>query len=193
MGDDIKTQTSLAVANTLETLAQSGTDIYFQHGNRDFLLHKRFAQQSGMHLLPTYHSIQVFDQTVLLCHGDTLCRQDVQYQRYRTFVHHPLIKQIYLSLPQSIRLNIARKLREKSKDAKRTLALDIMDVSDDYVEKTLLKHKAPIMIHGHTHRPQVHEHHQGTRYVLGDWHTDNAMVLVAQEKSFSLINALDLI
>lgn len=169
VGDDDPGALARAVIAGLRKLSDSGTRVYFMHGNRDFLVGRRFARQTGCTLLPTYHCITSGNQTLLLCHGDTLCTDDREYQRYRRRVRNPLVRWVLSHLPLNRRLKIAAEWRARSMAANSNKPDNIMDVAPAEVERQLAAHSAAVLIHGHTHRPGIHHHDNGDRVVLGDW------------------------
>ncbi|MGC7559385.1 UDP-2,3-diacylglucosamine diphosphatase [Pasteurella sp. PK-2025] len=170
IGDDENSPLIQQVQQQIKHVSEQGIPCYFQHGNRDFLLGQRFAQACGMHLLPTYQLIDLYGEPVLLCHGDTLCIDDVAYQRYRQKVHQKWRQWLFLCLPLKVRLMIAEKIRAKSKADKKQKSADIMDVNPEFVLRTFEQFGVKKMIHGHTHRQNIHHiDPHFTRIVLGDW------------------------
>jgi len=169
IGDDDPGALARAVVAGLRKLSDSGTRVYFMHGNRDFLVGRRFARQAGCTLLPSYHCITSGNQKLLLCHGDTLCTGDREYQRYRRRVRNPLVRWVLSHLPLDRRLRIAADWRARSMAANSNKPDNIMDVTPAEVERQLAAHGAAVLIHGHTHRPGIHHHDNGDRVVLGDW------------------------
>lgn len=169
IGDDDPGALARAVVAGLRKLSDSGTRVYFIHGNRDFLIGRRFARQTGCTLLPSYHCITSGEQKLLLCHGDTLCTEDKAYQRYRRRVRNPLVRWLLTHLPLDRRLKMAADWRARSMAANSNKPANIMDVTPSEVERQLAAHGAAVVIHGHTHRPGIHHHDNGDRVVLGDW------------------------
>ncbi|MCK9502965.1 MAG: UDP-2,3-diacylglucosamine diphosphatase [Porticoccaceae bacterium] len=173
IGDDDPDQLSRDLVARLRNLSDSGTGLYIQHGNRDFLMGKRFARETGATLLGDYHIIENPEYAslgrILLCHGDTLCSDDVDYQRFRRKVRRPLNRWLLAHLPLKKRQAIARKWRNQSSAANSNKADNIMDVNGDTVAEVMLAYKAKTLIHGHTHRPGIHDNKFGKRVVLGDW------------------------
>lgn len=185
IGDDDPNPLHTQIAEALNYLQQQGVKCYFMHGNRDFLLGQRYAKQCGMTILAQSHLIELYGQKILLLHGDTLCIDDQAYQNYRKKVHTPWIQRLFLALPLFIRRRIAQKMRQNSRQASRMKAESIMDVNPQAVIKQLEHYHADWMIHGHTHRPAIHEiiHHDQHyfRGVLGAWHHEgSAFVINAQ-------------
>ncbi|MBE2894404.1 UDP-2,3-diacylglucosamine diphosphatase [Spirabiliibacterium falconis] len=171
VGDDEQSDTIQCVQTEIRDLTAQGIPVYFQHGNRDFLLGERFAQKCGLILLPSYQCIEYAGQTILLCHGDTLCVDDQQYQRFRRLVHQRWLQKLFLMLPLALRLNIAAKMRANSQRQKGQKNAEIMDVTPHFVEHIMVHYNVPTLVHGHTHRQAAHNVAGGKRFVLGDWRT----------------------
>ncbi|WP_136246770.1 UDP-2,3-diacylglucosamine diphosphatase [Halomonas borealis] len=161
------------IAAALKRRADAGTAIYLMHGNRDFLLGERFAAAAGATLLADPSVVTLGDERVLLMHGDSLCTLDEAYMSFRAKARDPQWQAQILAMPIPERLALAKQLRDQSGEANSNKAEDIMDVTPDQVVQALRDHGVTTMIHGHTHRPAVHELElDGTparRYVLGDW------------------------
>ena len=169
IGDDDPETLARAVVAGLRKLADSGTRVFFLHGNRDFLVGRRFARETGCTLLPDYHLLVDGERKILLCHGDTLCTGDKKYQRFRRKVRNPLYRWLLAHLPLRRRLRIAADWRARRLAAKSNKPANIMDVTPAEVDRQLASRGAQVIIHGHTHRPAVHHHQNGERIVLGDW------------------------
>jgi len=186
IGDDDPNPLHRQIAAALKALAESGVPVYFIHGNRDFLLGQRFARESGMTLLPEEKVLELYGKRLLILHGDTLCTDDAGYQAFRAKVHQPWLQTLFLALPLFIRMRIAAKMRAGSKSANRTKSLAIMDVNPQAVVKVMEKHQVQHLIHGHTHRPDIHaltaNGEPAYRYVLGAWHSEGSMVKVTADK-----------
>lgn len=187
IGDDEESELISNVKNAIKTLTTSGTKCYFICGNRDFLIGKRFSQQTGMALLPDYHIINLFGTPTLLCHGDTLCTDDKKYQQFRKKVHQKWRQAIFLLLPLSWRIRIAEKIRAKSKQEKRGKSAEIMDINTKFTAQIVTKFKVEQLIHGHTHRQAIHNHNHFTRIVLGDWKADYASILEVKKQGTQFI------
>jgi UDP-2,3-diacylglucosamine hydrolase len=166
------------------------------HGNRDFLLGQAFAKKSGCTLLADPTVIQLYQDKILLTHGDQLCTLDTQYQRFRKFVQHPLTRRIFLSLPIFIRRKIATLLRTKSSERQsmpqNKQYLEHWDVVSETVNKMLREHQCLTLIHGHTHKAGIHEfildNQPANRIVLGDWDdTGNVLIYNNNAISFKLL------
>ncbi|MEO3989650.1 UDP-2,3-diacylglucosamine diphosphatase [Pseudocitrobacter cyperus] len=185
IGDDDPNPLHQQIAAAIKSLVDSGVPCYFIHGNRDFLVGKRFAKQSGMTLLPEEQRLELYGRPVLILHGDTLCTDDAGYQAFRAKVHTPWIQKLFLMLPLFIRQKIAARMRADSKAANRHKSMEIMDVNDQAVVDVMEKHHVQWLIHGHTHRPDVHtltaNGEPAFRVVLGAWHVEGSMVKVTAQ------------
>jgi UDP-2,3-diacylglucosamine hydrolase len=192
VGDDDDSPFILEISQAIKSLSTLGCKIYFIHGNRDFLLGKRFAKQSGMELLPEITLIDLYGKPVVILHGDTLCTRDVGYQKFRKKSRSWWWQAIIKSLPLSIRRKIASNYRDQSASATAMKSQDIMDVTESEVIDCLNQHQSQLMIHGHTHRPDIHDivvnNQAAQRIVLGDWYEQGAW-LKATPDSIKLLNS----
>ncbi len=175
LGDDqLRDPLASGVAAALADLAQSGTAIYLQRGNRDFLLGERFARASGATLLDDAVVHQLHGTPTLIMHGDQLCTDDVGYQRFRAWWQDPVHRRRFLALPLFARRGIGAALQSRSRKAMANKPEEIMDVNADAVAAALRERGVTRLIHGHTHRPARHEHDVDgrtcVRQVLADWY-----------------------
>jgi len=173
IGDDDDSSPNREVKAALRRLSESGTAIFFQHGNRDFLVRERFCQQTGATLLGDYAVADLYDEPVLITHGDLLCTDDVLYQAARTRVRAEAWTRHALSRPLLVRQLYARWYRFKSGLDKRKKTLEIMDANPEAVIAAMRLYGVTKLIHGHTHRPAVHEltidGRPAQRFVLSEW------------------------
>ena len=185
IGDDDPNPLHHEIAAAIKSLVDSGVPCFFTHGNRDFLIGKRFARESGMTLLPEEKVLDLYGRKVLIMHGDTLCTDDMGYLAFRAKVHTPWIQTLFLALPLFIRNRIAARMRASSKAANSSKSMTIMDVNPQAVIQVMEKHHVQWLIHGHTHRPDVHElianNAPAHRVVLGAWHSEGSMVKVTPQ------------
>jgi UDP-2,3-diacylglucosamine hydrolase len=175
IGDDQMADPFVAsVVASLRGITVAGVPLFVGHGNRDFLLGKRFAQATGATLLPDFVVVDLYGTRTLLCHGDELCTDDTGYQAYRRRMRDPATQARLLRLPYFARRGLAWWLRRKSRNEKALKPEAIMDVASGAVVAAFARHDARRMIHGHTHRPARHEHlvdgSMRERFVLADWH-----------------------
>ncbi|WP_417422169.1 UDP-2,3-diacylglucosamine diphosphatase [Halomonas sp.] len=179
IGDDLlDTQHPLSavaheVIQRLRQLSDNGTAIYIMHGNRDFLLGDRFINACQASLLSDVQEVELEGLAVALLHGDSLCTKDEAYMAFRQQSRNPEWQAQILALPFEQRLELAKSLRLQSGDANANKAEAIMDVTQDEVVALMERFGLTTMIHGHTHRPKVHdltvEDVPAKRFVLGDW------------------------
>lgn len=165
-----------ATAQKIRALTAAGTPVFFMHGNRDFLLAKRYAGSCGMTLLPDPAVIDLYGTRTLLSHGDALCTDDLDYQRLRKVLRRPWLRRTLLALPLAVRHALARRMRAGSERAKGGKAYAVMDVNGGAVAEAFRQSGATRMIHGHTHRPARHvlnvDGKTRERWVLPDWYDD---------------------
>lgn len=173
IGDDERTPLQEQVAAALRKLRDSGTDIFLMHGNRDFLIGQDFCDRAGATLLDDPTVIDLHGTPTLLMHGDSLCTADVEYQKFRANMRNPQWQQMILQRPLEDRQQMARQLREISMAKNQGKEEFIMDVTPEEVVKDMEKYGVQRLIHGHTHRPAMHElttnGSPAKRIVLGDW------------------------
>src|SRR5438552_5474555 len=174
LGDDqVKEPLAAGVAAAFAGLAATGTPVYLQRGNRDFLLGERFANASGATLLPDEVVHDLHGTPTLIMHGDQLCTDDVDYQRFRAYWQDPVHRRRLLAMPYFVRRGIATFFRVASRRATAAKSEVIMDVNDAAVAAAFRAHRVARMIHGHTHRPARHElvvdGRRCERFVLADW------------------------
>lgn len=191
IGDDDRATDLEPVFEALNRLHHGGTRIKLMHGNRDFLIGQKLAERCHFEIIDD-PSIEHLDDTgVLLMHGDLLCTDDIAYQDFRRKVRNKTLQRIYLLMPLFIRARIARSLRGTSEKATAYKPDDIMDVNQQAVENAIRKSGAGLLIHGHTHRPGIHEFEldgrKVKRIVLGDWYRDGNYLRINENGEFELV------
>ena len=172
LGDDAITPLAEQVMSALKQLQQSGCALFFVHGNRDFLIGEGFCEAVGATLLGDITNITLPNQqTATILHGDTLCTDDTDYLAFRQQVRNPQWQQMFLSKSVAERIAFAKQARAASAQKNQTTALDILDANEEAVCALFEQQQTQVMIHGHTHRPKLHEYPktQCVRYVLSDW------------------------
>jgi UDP-2,3-diacylglucosamine hydrolase len=181
IGDDACAEAEYGpIVEGLRALTESGVPVHVMHGNRDFLLGEEFARQTGSRLLADPTVVDLHGIPTLLMHGDSLCTDDVEYQRFRAYVRSPAMIQAFLAKPLLERDAIVRGYREMSKTATSSKMAEIMDVNAGAVDTALRNHGVPRLIHGHTHRPATHDlsvdGKRAQRIVLGDWYEQGSVL-----------------
>lgn len=193
-GDDDDAPLHREVVAALAALSASGCRVRAARGNRDFLLGSRFAGETGAEILDDYTLVELGGERALLTHGDLLCTRDVKYQEFRRFVRDPGNQARFMALPLAERRRIAAQTREGTQSSMAGKAADIMDVDDDEVLRVMRDYDADVLIHGHTHRPGVHEiarnGRAARRYVLGDWY-EAGSVLTWDDDRYALRTVAD--
>lgn len=189
LGDDTILPDYQHTIQTMKRLTDNGLALFIMHGNRDFLMADHFAEISGATLIEDPTIIDLYGTPTLLMHGDILCTDDVEYQKFRKMVREPNFKADFLSKSIEERLAVAANYREISKTETANKKMDIMDVNQQAVEATLLEHNVNQLIHGHTHRPAIHDFTANgknmKRIVLGDWF-EQGSVLICDETDCQL-------
>ncbi|MGH8530856.1 MAG: UDP-2,3-diacylglucosamine diphosphatase [Nevskiales bacterium] len=194
LGDDASLPRYQTVCDALAKLSAAGMPLYFMHGNRDFMVGKEFAQTTGATLLPESVVVDLDGTPTLLLHGDSLCTDDVEHQRFRKLALDPATQARLLALPIAQRENMALALRMHSKEKKSYTPQDIMDVNQGAVDSALRAHSVKQMLHGHTHRPAIHEWTLDAapvkRIVLPDWHDGRGGALVCDARACRFMELL---
>jgi len=180
IGDDAANRLGYApIVRALRALADTGVPVYFMRGNRDFLVGERFARETGCRILADPAVVDLYGEPALLMHGDFLCSDDIEHQKFRAMVDEPAWQRDFLAQPVETRLEMAKRARAQSREHKDSVAMDIMDVNEQAVRRAFEAHHTRLMIHGHTHRPAIHDHAPpaGTRrIVLGDWYQQSSIL-----------------
>ena len=192
LGDDDPSPALKPVFDKLIELSETrNTKIIFMHGNRDFLIGNKLAQRCHFELInDDTLKINMQDQDVLLMHGDTLCTDDIEYQKFRQLVRSEQWQQDILSKTIEERIQIAKNIREQSKKSTKEKEEIIMDVNQDETDRTFIDNQVDIIIHGHTHRPAIHKKsingRETTRVVLSDWFETGSYLRVNDDSNFKL-------
>ncbi len=169
----------------LRQLSSEGTTIHFLHGNRDFLIGERFIRECQASLLPESQEVELQGVSAVILHGDSLCTKDDAYMAFRQQSRSPEWQAQILALPLEQRLELAKSLRMQSGDANASKAEAIMDVTHEEVVALMEHFGVTTMIHGHTHRPKVHdltvEDVPAKRFVLGDWDSQHGWDILIEK------------
>lgn len=180
LGDDAPTPGLESVEDTLRALTREGVPVYFLRGNRDFLIGEDLARRSGITLLPGEKVVDLYGTSTLVMHGDTLCTDDSRYQLYRSLVQNGWFRALFGSLGLKTRMRLAGFMRNTSNREIDRKPAEIMDVNQAAVVAAMRRHGVRRLIHGHTHRPHVHEFELDgrsvERIVLGDWYEHGSVL-----------------
>lgn len=180
IGDDAPDSAQSEAIAGLRALTASGVPCFVMHGNRDFLLSRRFSELSGAQLLRDPLIITLYGEAVLVMHGDALCTDDHAYQRLRATVRDAEWQRQFLALPIESRRALAGAARAGSQAHTATMEYAITDVNADSVATALRDAGTSTLLHGHTHRPAIHafevDGRPRTRIVLGDWYDQGSVL-----------------
>jgi UDP-2,3-diacylglucosamine hydrolase len=181
IGDDDDDAYPRAIIAALRAATEGGLSIHFQHGNRDFLLGQAFAQATGARLLPDPYVLSLPAWQFVLTHGDALCTDDLEYMAFRRQVRAPEWQAAFLAKPLDERRNIAAYLRQQSQMTKHGKIAALTDTNPRETDDFIRQNGYATVIHGHTHRPAIHDHLVDgihvERWVLADWHEDKGEYL----------------
>lgn len=180
LGDDAISDAHSPVIKAIRQISNFGIPVYFMHGNRDFLIGDGFASACGCKILEDPSVINLYGTPTLITHGDTLCTDDVDYQRFRAHIRSPQTIAQLMSLSIEERIAMGKQYRMASQEASKQKPEEIMDVNQDAVKAMLREYGVEHMIHGHTHRPAIHtidlDGKQAQRIVLGDWYEQGSQL-----------------
>ena len=193
IGDDDRDSAYQHIQDELRALTDSGVPCSVMHGNRDFLMGKRFEERTGCKLIADGTVIDLYGERVALMHGDTLCTDDHSYQRLRRIVRNPVIQWLFTRLSLARREKIAARIRMGSQQHTQKASAMIMDVNAAAVLRAFVKFNVSTIIHGHTHRPGIHTHQlpnqaSATRIVLGDWHNQGSVLRWSAQNGYALVS-----
>jgi UDP-2,3-diacylglucosamine hydrolase len=184
--EDLGEPFNAVIAGLLRGLSRHGTQLYFMHGNRDFLVGAGFCEATGARLLEDPTVVQLEGEPTLLMHGDTLCTDDHDYQAWRRTARDPAWQAAFLAKSLAERRGTIMALREKSKAVIQAKPAEIMDVNDSAVREAFRRHGVRRLVHGHTHRSGHHrlevDGRACGRWVLPDWYGRGGYLEVAAGK-----------
>lgn len=192
VGDDDDSELGLQVTSALRELSDTGVPVFFMRGNRDFLVGQDFAHRAGLQILPDPCVLQLYGKPAMLMHGDLLCTDDIAYQAFRAQVRSEPWQSQFLSQALSARQAFAAQARAASKQHQSGLMdgqqENIMDVSQASVQSLMKRYGVNRLIHGHTHRPAIHQFYiddiSSQRIVLGDWYSQGSVLRVDADGVF---------
>ncbi|ALS97727.1 UDP-2,3-diacylglucosamine diphosphatase [Lacimicrobium alkaliphilum] len=187
IGDDDTCHFNQHIKQAFRTLTNSGVPVYFIHGNRDFLIGKKFAGETGIQLLPEKQVIDLYGEKVLIMHGDSLCTRDHKYMAFRKKSRGWWWPKLMLALPLWYRRRVAQNARKTSALHQKNSSEQIMDVTPSEVDRVMTEAGVSKLIHGHTHRPAIHKFQlgdkQAQRIVLGDWYSQSSVLRVTPQST----------
>ncbi|MBU6415855.1 MAG: UDP-2,3-diacylglucosamine diphosphatase [Xanthomonadaceae bacterium] len=187
IGDDDDAALNARIAHALHGVADAGVLVHFIVGNRDFLLGDAYACRCGMDLLDDGAVVDLYGTPTLILHGDVLCTDDAAYLGFRRQVRDPAWQAAFLARPLAERRAFAAQARDASRAHTSTTDMAIMDVNPHAVESALRQAGVARMIHGHTHRPAIHDitldGKPTQRIVLGDWYEQGSVLRVTPDKA----------
>jgi len=190
IGDDLEHPYIEQIKQLLRATSERGVNLYFMHGNRDFLIGQDFCNDTGCTLLEDPTLVEIGGAPALLMHGDSLCTKDLAYMEFRAMARNPEWQNEFLSKSIEDRVAFAQQARDESKSSNSMKDEAIMDVTPEEVDKALVSANCRRMIHGHTHRPATHNWEsngqQLQRIVLGDWYT-KGWYLKVENNQFDLV------
>ncbi len=180
VGDDDPNEHYAWIKQGLRKLSRKNIPVFFMHGNRDFMIGADFAAETAITILPDPCITEIHGQKVLLSHGDAYCTDDVEYQAVRKMTRDPQWQAMMLAKPLEERLAFAEQARAASQAHSGNIDQNIADVNQNAIENALREAEVSLMLHGHTHRPAVHEFEidgqPAGRIVLGDWYEHGSVV-----------------
>lgn len=174
--DDIVSPYNQRIAEAIKAVSDAGVAVFWLGGNRDFLIGESFAGATGITLLSEPFITEIAGHRIVLAHGDAQCTDDLGYMAFRAQVRDKAWQRNFLAMPLTQRKEIIDRMRMGSREAQRGKSYEIMDVNPSAIASLFALTEATVMIHGHTHRPAVHQHEwngrQCVRHVLPDWDCD---------------------
>lgn len=186
LGDDDPDAHNRQVIKAMRKYTDTGRAGFFLRGNRDFLVGERFCDETGFTLLKEINIINLYGDRVLIMHGDELCTDDHEYQKFRRIVRNPYFKRLSDAAPIWLRKKVGGKMRNASQQKTPLKSDAITDVNQAAVENMMRMHDTKILLHGHTHRPAIHhfsiDGEPATRIVLGDWYEQGSVLAWGPER-----------
>ena len=167
------------IISALQAFTQAGNKVYFLAGNRDFVLGQGFLNGFGGQLLQEPHFLTWQGLRLRLEHGDSLCTDDVSYQRFKKIIRNPVVLGVLKSLPFALKQKLGSFFRSKSREHQSQNHYQPIDVNMAEVQRQM--QGIDVLIHGHTHRPEIQSlPHNKTRIVLGDWRENEGSAYILE-------------
>jgi len=186
IGDDVRDELVEDLHLKLRKITNNKKNIFFFHGNRDFLVGESFCKTSNIKLIHEPTVFEFFGYKTLILHGDQLCTDDDDYQNFCKIVRNEQWQSKFLSLSIPERLKIAQNVRKESSVSLANKDDYITDVADRTVLKYFEKYRVTHMIHGHTHRPKIHlVENNFSRLVIPDWNNNYWGYISSSQNGFA--------
>ena len=180
VGDDDPNEHYAWIKQALKKLTRKRVPVFFMHGNRDFMIGEQFAAETGVEILTDPEVIELHGEKILVSHGDAYCTDDHEYQAVRKMTRDPDWQAMMLEKSLEERLAFAAQARQASMARGGTIDEEITDVNQEAIENALREAGVLTILHGHTHRPAVHQFNldgqPARRIVLGDWYEQGSVV-----------------
>jgi UDP-2,3-diacylglucosamine hydrolase len=180
VGDDDPEPHNRMIIDALQDFSDPRRPCYFLRGNRDVLIGRRFCTDASVQLIAEPTVIDLYGERALIMHGDELCTDDHAYQKFRRRARSTTWRALFLALPLALRRRIAAGLRNRSTAITALKPEEITDVSQTAVDDAMREHRVTTLLHGHTHRPGIHDFRldgrPATRIVLGDWYEQGSVL-----------------
>lgn len=189
LGHDVNTDWSTSILSRLQSLATSGTLVYFMHGNHDFLMETCHLEAFDIQFIEDPTVIDLYGTKTVLLHGDSLCTLDKNHMRLRKLLRNTRFQRIFRALPASWRQALANELKKQSRNACKDKNTAIMDVNPETVDDIFKETGAKQMIHGHTHRPALHPNQ---RFVMDAWHDHTSILKIDERGTTTLYDTVEM-
>lgn len=190
VGDDDRSIFNEQIKNALKKTSGK-IPIYLMPGNRDFLLAKVFAKESGCILITDPYKIDLYNKKTLLTHGDILCTSDIRYRIFRKIIRVPYGIKIFLKLPLVPRLWFASKIQKYSAMIRKSKSKEILEAKTEEAKKILDKLSLEQIIHGHIHIAEseelIMEKKTVRRISLGEWYRQGNILIYHSNHNFEFI------
>lgn len=192
VGDDDNNEFIIKIKSALKQFSEFNVPIYFMHGNRDFLIGKKFANETGCRIIQNLTKIEVYGKSILLTHGDILYNE-ANYLKFRKLVRNPKCQKLFLILPLKLRKMTAKYLREKSANNKYIKLESIKDKINQRSVQLMQQYQTSCLIQGHVHKPAIEEltadNSTFKRITLGAWNKNQGNALFYyQDNNYNLQN-----
>jgi UDP-2,3-diacylglucosamine hydrolase len=166
-------------------IAAKKTPIFLLPGNRDFLLGKVFAEESGCVLLKDPTVIDLYGRKTLVTHGDKLCGKDRLYKWFRNVADKESNQRKFFMLPLVIRKFLAHGVHALSCVHKGMLPTKkLIDTVQREAISLMKEYNVDQIIHGHLHKSMLFENHIENKImrqiVLPEWEA-NGMIFIYEK------------